>query len=75
MATEALNEYLQLSDAYTQVRLIEAIRDVPAQWTKLLPLLNKSMEETQSIQELLPHLEEKPKSQRVSFAYTDRSNT
>ena len=52
-----IDEHLQLSDADTKVRFIEAIRNVPTKRTKLSPLLHQSMEETQAKQELLPHLE------------------
>jgi len=50
-----------LSDAYTQVRLIEAIRNIPAQRTKLFPFLYESVEEAQPIKELLPNLVKKSK--------------
>jgi len=49
--------YLQLPDADVQVGLVKAVRDVPAQRAELLPLLNESVEETQSVQEPLPNLE------------------
>jgi len=48
--------YLQLSDTNAQIRLIKSIRNVPSQWPKLFPLLDKSMEEANPVQELLPDL-------------------
>jgi len=45
--------HLELSDGDTQVRLVEAIRDVPALGPKLPPLLHQSVEETQTKQQLL----------------------
>ena len=51
-----IGEHLQLPHTDPQVRLIEAIRNVPAKRPKLAPLLNQCVEETQPKQQLLPHL-------------------
>ena len=47
---------MQLAHADTQVGLVEAIGDVPAQGAELAPLLHQSMEETQPEEEFLPDL-------------------
>ncbi len=49
-------KYLLLPHANTEVRLIELIRDVPAQSPKLPPLLDQGVEEAQPKQQLLPCL-------------------
>ena len=43
-----IDEHLQLTDADTQVRLIEAVGNIPTKWTKLSPLLHQSMEEAEA---------------------------
>ena len=43
-----IDEHLKLANADTQVRLIESIRDVPAERAELTTLLNQSVEETKT---------------------------
>lgn len=49
-----IEEHLQLSDRDAEVSLVKLILNVPAEGTKLTPLLYKSMEETQTKQQFLP---------------------
>ena len=49
-----IEEHLKLSDADSQVGLIVLIGDVPAERTKLPPLLHQGMEEAESKQQLFP---------------------
>ena len=49
-----IEEHLQLPDTDPQVSLVVLVRDVPAQGTKLAPLLHQSMEETQPKEQPLP---------------------
>lgn len=44
---------MELSNANSQVCLIELVRDVPSEGSKLSPLLYYAMEKAQSIQQLL----------------------
>ena len=48
--------HLLLPHTDTKVTLVEFIRDVPAQSSKLPPLLHKSMEEAQAEEKLTPDL-------------------
>ena len=48
MGLEFKPAHLKLSDRNPEIRLIEAIRNIPAQRSKLLPLLHQGMEETQA---------------------------
>jgi len=50
------HKYLHLSHANSEVRLIEFVGNVPAEWTKLATLLNKRMEEAKAKQHLFPSL-------------------
>ena len=63
-------EYLQLSYGYPQVRFVESIRNVPAEWTELSPLLDKSVEETQTEEQLLEGLSQN-KFNRISTITND----
>ncbi len=51
-----VNEELQLSHGDSQVRFIEAVLDIPAEGSKLAPLLHQSMEEAQTVEELFKYL-------------------
>ena len=51
-----IEEHPQLFDADTQVSLVELVRNVPSQWSKIPPLLNKSVEETQAKKQALPFM-------------------
>ena len=44
---------LQLTNRDAQVRLVESIRNVPAEWTKLDALLNECVKEAETKQQLL----------------------
>ena len=48
--------HLHLLHGDSEIRLVELIGDVPAQGTKLPPLLYQGMEETQTKQPLVPAL-------------------
>mmetsp|Transcript_23705 Transcript_23705/g.65781 ORF Transcript_23705/g.65781 Transcript_23705/m.65781 type:complete len:546 (+) Transcript_23705:174-1811(+) len=48
-----IEEHLQLSDRDALVSIIEAVRNVPPQWSKLPPLLDERMEEYVPEEELL----------------------
>lgn len=52
-----INEHLELPHTDTQVRVIEAIWDVPAQRPKLPPLLHQCMEEAEREEQLFPSLQ------------------
>ena len=45
-----IKQHVDLAYTYTQVRVIELVRNVPAQRRKFAPLLNHRMEETQTKQ-------------------------
>ena len=49
--------HLLLAHAYPKVGLVELIRNIPTQRTKIPPLLNERMEETQTEQQFLPNLQ------------------
>lgn len=48
-----VQEHVELSDTDSQVRLIEFVRNVPSEGTKLSPLLHYAVEETQTKEQLL----------------------
>ena len=50
--------HLLLANAYPKVGLVELIRNIPTQRTKIPPLLNERMEETQTEQQFFPNLQE-----------------
>ena len=51
-----INKHLQLSHTNTQVRLVEPVRDVPTEGTKLASLLHQCMEKTEAKEKFLPYL-------------------
>lgn len=58
-----IQEHMQLLHADPQVSFIEFIWDIPTQWSKFSPLLDKRVKETEAIQQLLElHLQEKTKA-------------
>lgn len=57
--------HLQLPYADAEVGLVEAVRDVPPKWSKVPPLLNEGVEETETKQELLKHLQLKEENDQV----------
>ena len=48
-----IEEHVKLSDTDSQICLVKLIRNIPAERTKLSPLLHQSVEETQTVQHLL----------------------
>ena len=54
---QRIRPYLLLSHAYSEVGLVELIRNVPAQRTELASLLNECVKETQAEQQFLPNLQ------------------
>ena len=50
-----VQEHVQLLHRDAQVSLVELVGNVPAQRSKLLPLLGQRVEETQAVQQLLEH--------------------
>lgn len=48
-----VQEHVELSDTDSQVRLVEFVRNVPSEGTKLSPLLHNTVEETQTKEQLL----------------------
>ena len=56
MNKKLLNSNLQLSSTDSQVWLIELVGNIPAQRTKLSPLLHQGMEEAKTKQQLLEHM-------------------
>ena len=56
MNKKSMNSNLQLSSTDSQVWLIELVGNIPAQRTKLSPLLHQGMEETKTKQQLLEHM-------------------
>ena len=49
--------HLLLAHAYPKVGLVELIRNIPTQRTKIPSLLNERMEETQTEQQFFPNLQ------------------
>ena len=48
-----VDEHVELADGDTQVRLVELVRDVPADRSERSALLDDGVEETQPVQQLL----------------------
>jgi len=48
--------HLQLSQRYAKIRLVESVRNVPAERTELATFLHDGVEETQSVHELVERL-------------------
>ena len=62
-----VDEHVELAHGDAQVRLVELVRDVPADGAERAPLLDHSVEEAQAVQQLLERRLQQPQRQQIEI--------